>query len=188
VEQHLWDGRLVLSGTYFQSHSRDLIEFFDCTTPSPLCLTEPYGYYANLNRASVVGGELQGALQLMQDLNIAANYTYTYSEDRSPGSPTFGDELPRRPHNLANASVNYTWTPPLTTTVAARYGGRSYDDAANTIALGGYVLFDLRVAYALRDNLEVYGRVENFTGKHYETAYQYGTLSRVGYVGIRTKF
>jgi len=50
------------------------------------------------------------------------------------------------------------------------------------------VLFDLRLAYALRDNLEVYGRVENFTGKHYETAYQYGTLSRVGYVGIRTKF
>jgi vitamin B12 transporter len=188
VEQHLWDGRLVLSGTYFQSYSRDLIEFFDCTTPSPLCQTEPYGYYANLNRASVVGGELQGALQLTRELNIAANYTYTYAEDRSPGSATFGNELPRRPHNMANASVNYNWIPPLTTTVAARYGGRSYDDAANTIALGGYVLFDLRVAYALRDNLEVYGRVENFTGKHYETAYEYGTLSRVGYLGVRTKF
>ncbi len=188
VEQHLWDGRLLLSGTYFESHSRDLIEFFDCTTPSPLCLTEPYGYYANLNRASVVGGELQGTLQVTPDLHIAANYTYTHSEDRSPGAPTFGNELPRRPHDLANASVDYRWIAPFTTTVAARYGGRSYDNAANTVALGGYVLLDLRVAYALRDNLEIYSRVENLTGKHYETAYQYGTLSRVGYVGIRTKF
>jgi vitamin B12 transporter len=189
VEQHLWDGRVQLSGTYFQSHSRDLIEYVDCiTNPGPLCVPDPYGYYINVNRASVVGGELQGALKLTPDLTFAANYTYTYSEDRSPGSPTFGNELARRPHNMANASLNYSWIPPLTTTLAARYGGRSYDNAANTVALGGYVLFDLRIAYALRDNLELYGRIENFTGKHYETAYEYGTLSRVGYAGIRTKF
>jgi len=188
VEQHLWDGRLMLSATYFDQYSRDLIEFFDCTTPSPLCVTEPYGYYANIDRTSSVGGELQGSLKITPDLNLAANYTYTYAEDRSTGSPTFGNELPRRPHNLANASIDYRWTIPLTTTVAARYGGRSFDDAANSIALGGYVLFDWRVAYTLSDRLELYGRVDNVTGKHYETAYEYGTLSRVGYVGFRTTF
>jgi len=188
IEQHLWNGRLMLAATYFDQYSRDLIEFFDCTTPSPLCATEPYGYYANIDRSSAVGGELQAELKLTPDLELAANYTYTYTEDRSPGSSTFGNELPRRPHNLANASVTRHWTTPLTTTVAARYGGRSFDDAANSIALGGYVLFDLRVAYALSDRLELYGRVDNFTGKHYETAYEYGTLSRVGYLGIRTTF
>jgi vitamin B12 transporter len=178
----------MLSATYFDQYSRDLIEFFDCTTPSPLCVTEPYGYYANIDRTSSVGGELQGSLKITPDLNLAANYTYTYAEDRSTGSPTFGNELPRRPHNLANASINYRWTIPLTTTIAARYGGRSFDDAANSIALGGYVLFDWRVAYTLSDRLELYGRVDNVTGKHYETAYEYGTLSRVGYVGFRTTF
>jgi len=188
VAQHLWGSRLLLSATYFQQYSRDLIEFFDCTTPSPLCATEPYGYYANIDRTSSVGGELQAGLKITPNLGLAANYTYTYAEDRSPGSPTFGNELARRPHNLANASVDYRWTVPLTTTVAARYGGRSFDNAANSIALGGYVLFDLRTAYTLSDRLELYARVDNVTGKHYETAYEYGTLSRVGYVGIRTTF
>jgi vitamin B12 transporter len=76
----------------------------------------------------------------------------------------------------------------LSTTVATRYAGPSYDDAANDIKLGGYVLVDLRVSYALRDRLEVYARVENIADKHYETAYQYGTLGRVAYAGLRATF
>ena len=35
----------------------------------------------------------------------------------------------------------------------------------------------------LWDRLEVYARVENLTGKHYETEYQYGTLGRSAYAG-----
>ena len=38
------------------------------------------------------------------------------------------------------------------------------------------------------DRVEIYGRVENFTGKHYETNYEYGTLPRSGYVGVRATF
>ena len=72
--------------------------------------------------------------------------------------------------------------------MAARYAGRSYDDAANRIALGGYVLVDLRMSYALKDRLELYARVENAAGKHYETAFQYGTYGRVGYAGLRATF
>ncbi len=76
----------------------------------------------------------------------------------------------------------------VSTSVAARYGGRSFDDAANTIALGGYVLLDLKVSYAIMDRLEVYGRIDNATDKHYETAYQYGTYGRVGFAGMRASF
>jgi vitamin B12 transporter len=54
--------------------------------------------------------------------------------------------------------------------------------------LGGYVLVDLRAAYQVLDRLEVYARVENLTGKHYETEYQYGTLGRVAYAGVRASF
>ena len=57
--------------------------------------------------------------------------------------------------------------------MAVRYAGPSYDDAANQIKLGGYVLVDLRAAYAVLERLEVYARIENLTGKHYETEYQY---------------
>ena len=190
VEHHAWDGRVVLSAAYFNRDSRDLIEFFDCTTPStqPLCAMEPFGYYANVARASARGAELQAAVNPSDQLQLSANYTLTDAEDRSPGSATFGNQLPRRPKSSANAMATYRWPSRLSTSVGARYASRSFDDAANTIALGGYVLVDLRISYALGDRFELYGRIDNATGKHYETAYLYGTYGRVGFAGVRATF
>src|SRR5882672_11819030 len=190
VEQHGWDGRLVLSATYFNLDSRDLIEFFDCTTPKtqPLCATEPFGYYANVARASARGVELQAAVNPSDQLSLSANYTLTDAQDRSNGSATFGNELPRRPKSAANTSATYRWPSHLSATVGARYAGRTFDDAANRIALGGYVLVDLKISYALGERLELYARVDNATGKHYETAYLYGTYGRTGFAGVRATF
>jgi vitamin B12 transporter len=187
VEQHAWDRRLIMSATYFQRYSRDLIEFFNCVSLSD-CLNPSGGYYANIARASAHGVELQSTWIATDNLTLTGNYTLTDTEDKSPGTATFGNELPRRPKEMANVSAAYRWTLPLTTSVAVRYAGPSYDDAANQIKLGGYVLVDLRAAYAVLDRLEVYARIENLTGKHYETEYQYGTLGRVAYAGVRATF
>ena len=187
VEQHAWNRRLIMSATYFQRFSRDLIEFFDCASLAG-CANPSGGYYANIARAAAHGVELQSTLSVTQNLTLAGNYTLTDTEDKSPGSATFGNELPRRPKDMGNVSAAYRWTAPLTTSVAARYAGPSYDDTANQIKLGGYVLVDLRAAYKVLDRLEVYARVENLTGKHYETEYQYGTLGRVAYAGVRATF
>jgi vitamin B12 transporter len=188
IEQHAWDGRVLLSATYFQSDSHDLISFFDCTTPSGLCATEPFGFYANIARARSHGAELQAAVSPNESLSLSANFSLTETEDKSTASPTFGKELPRRPKQAANLLAAYRWPVHLTTDVALRYGGRSFDDAANDIALGGYVLLDLRASYALENHLEIYARVENATGRHYETAYQYGSLGRVAFAGVRANF
>lgn len=188
VEQHVWDGHAILSATYFQRDSRDLIAFFACTTPNGLCATEPYGYYANIARAKAHGVELQATVNATSELDLSGNYTLTDTEDRLPTSATYGKQLPRRPKQAANLLATYHWPQHLNTDVAIRYGGRSFDDAANTRELGGYVLVDLRASYALDPHLEVYGRVENVADKHYETAYQYGSLGRVAFAGIRTSF
>lgn len=188
VEQHVADGRAMLSATYFQSDSRDLIEFFDCITPNALCATRPFGYYANIARTQSHGVELQGAFNPTDQLSLSANYTYTDATDRSPGSATFGNELARRPKEAGNLSAAYHWSSRVTTSAALRYGGRDFDNAANTVALGGYVLVDVRAAYELNDNIELYGRIQNLTGKYYETAYQYGSLTRQAFAGIRAKF
>jgi vitamin B12 transporter len=185
IERHALDERLVVSATYFQRDSHDLINFFSCPAPSPLCTTEPQGFYANIARALARGVELQGAFNLSERLNLAANYTLTNAQDRSPGSPTYGEQLPNRPKNAANVSVIYRWPSLLSTTIAMRYSGPSFDDAITPVWLGGYVLWDLRVAYPLRERLEIYGRVENATNKHYETFYEYGTLGRSAYAGVR---
>ena len=187
IEQHAFDQRLIASATYFQRYSRDLIEFFNCPSLTD-CPNSFGGYYANIARAAAHGVELQSTWRATDNLTLAANYTLTDTEDKSPGSATFGKELPRRPKDMANASAAYRWTAPLTTSVTVRYAGPSYDDSANQIKLGGYVLVDLRVAYAVLDRLEVYARIENITDKHYETEYQYGTLGRVAYGGVRASF
>ena len=188
IEQHLAGGRALLAAAYFRLQSRNLIEFFDCTTANALCATRPFGYYANIERARSRGVELQAAFAATEALSLSANYTHTDATDRSPGSTTVGRELPRRPRDAGNVSASYCWPVRLSTDVAVRYGGRSFDDAANSIALGGYVLVDLRASLALRDHLEIYARIDNVTGKSYETAYQYGSFGRQAFAGLRATF
>jgi vitamin B12 transporter len=188
IEHHALQNRVVASATWFQRTSRDLISFFDCTTPSPLCATEPFGYYANVARSSAHGIELESSFKATEQVSLTANYTWTHTEDVSPGSLTQGNELPRRPADAGNADVTYVWPFRLSTAVAMRYSGPSFDDAANMIRLGGYVLLDFRTSYPINDHLEMYARVENLTDRHYEVAYQYGTLGRSAYIGARTTF
>jgi vitamin B12 transporter len=188
IERHALSDRLVVSATYFERTSRDLINFFDCTTPSPLCATEPFGYYANIERSQARGVEVVGTLKATNQLSFTGNYTFTDAQDTSPGSATYGNQLPRRPQNAANATATYLWPFRLSTTLALRYSGPSYDDAANQIRLGGYVLLDFRASLPISERVELYGRVENLTDRHYETAYQYGTLGRSAYIGARVTF
>jgi vitamin B12 transporter len=187
IENRTWNSRVLWSATYFKRSSRDLIDFFFCPSPQG-CPNPNGGYYANIDRALAHGVELQVTVTPTAELKLAANYTLTDTVDKSPGSATFGNSLPRRPKDAANASVTYRWPSLVSTSLAARYAGPSFDDSANQIELGGYVLLDVRASYPIRNGLEVYGRIENATGRHYETAYQYGTLSRVAYVGIRDTF
>ena len=190
IEQYAWEHRVMVSAAYFQRYSRDLIEFFDCTTPVGCLHPSALGYYANISRATAHGVELQGSVSPTEQITLAANYTLTDTEDQSPGSPTYGQELIRRPKNSANASAAYRWSFPLTGNIAARYAGPSFDSGpyGGRVQLGGYVLADLRMSYAIGNRLEIYARVENIAGKHYETIYEYGTLGRVAYAGMRATF
>ena len=192
VEQHLLDDRLVLSATYFGRKTTNLIDFVVCASASqPGCTTARLsngGFYDNVAKTEAEGAELQADWKATEALEFTANYTFDDDEDRSQGSPTRGDQLARRPKNTANLSAGYLWPVKLRTTVAVRYAGQSFDDAADSLLLKSYTLLDLRASYPLRPDLELYARGENLTDKHYETTYQYGTLGRAGYAGVRLSF
>ncbi len=192
IEQHALAGQLAFAATYFHRDSHDLIDFFQCPVfmgGSPQCVAAVFGgYYANIDEASSHGVELTATYKPGAGLTIAANYTRTDTENRSPGSPDFGKELVRRPRNTANAEVNYRWSSRWSAAVAERYVGRTFDDLANDHPLGGYVLTDLRLSCQLSERLELYGRIDNVTAKRYEMAYQYGTAGREGFVGVRASF
>ena len=184
VEQHVFGDRLVVQATYFGRDTRNLIQF----APTD---TYPYGAYENVAKTQAEGAELQLDWRATRALDITANYTFDDDEDRSPGSPTHGQQLIRQPKNTANLAATYVWPMKLSTSVAVRYAGNSFDtdqDTGEPVVVQTYTLVDLRASYPLREHLELYGRLENLADKHYETTYQYGTLGRAGYAGVRLSF
>ncbi|MDP9103984.1 MAG: TonB-dependent receptor [Pseudomonadota bacterium] len=185
VQQRFLGGKVDVQATYFNRDTTNLIGF----AATPACTARQFfGCYNNTARAEARGVELSGAVRPLDGLELTANYTYTDATDRSPGAATFGKDLARRPHDTANLAATYVWPVKLSTTVAVRYAGDSFDNASNTRLLKSYTLVDLRAAYPLGHGLEVYGRIENLFDKTYETAAQYGNPGRAGYLGLRAVF
>ena len=189
VEHRLFDGRAVVSAAYFERRTKNLIDFVSCFGgPAPLCATHPSGgYYDNIGKAKAKGVELSAQADLTDALTVQANYTWIDARNRAPGL-NFDNLLPRRPVREGNAEVAYRWPVKLTTAVALHYAGDRYDDAGNLRRLKGYVLWDVRAAYPLTEQIEVYGRVENLFDERYETISNYGQLGRTAYAGVRARF
>ena len=187
---HGWDagveqkfgGHFTASLTYFDRDTHNLIEF----AGFPPRADRPFGYYQNVDKANARGIEAAAAARF-GGFTLDANYTWTDAEDRSAGA-THGNDLIRRPRNIANADATYAWGFGLTTTVAVTHASHAYEDSGNTIRLGAYTLVDFRAEQPIGHGLSLFGRVENIGNTHYETAYQYGTLGRSFYGGVRAKF
>jgi vitamin B12 transporter len=188
IEQHLLSDALALSATYFGRNTRNMIDFVSCfPSTDPRCATRPFGFYDNVAKTDVEGIELGLIARIGERLRVEANYTDMDTTNRAPGS-NFGRDLPRRPDRTLNGEVTYAWPMGLTTTVAVTHAGRSFDDAANTVVVDSYTVVDLRAGFAFRDNLEVYGRLENALDEEYETIARYGTPGRAMFVGVRQSF
>ena len=63
--------------------------------------------------------------------------------------------------------------------------GDSFDDAANTARLDGYVLASVRAAMPIGERLSVYGRIDNLFDERYQVVRGYGTYGRAAFGGIR---
>lgn len=189
IEQHFFDKQLVVSATYFDRDTTNMIDFVSCWgETSPDCLARPDGYYDNFQRTNARGVELAALARLTEQLSLTVNYTNMDAENTARGTANFGHSLPRRPDETANAQVSYEWPVGLTTTVAVQHASRSFDTISNTSVLDSYTLFDFRASYAMSDSLEVYGRIENAFDEEYETVKNYGTLGRTFYAGLRQSF
>ena len=194
VQQHLFDGRLIVSATYFDRDTTNQIDYVSCAasaTPAaqPLCFVDSvrrFGYYDNTAKTQAKGVELAAAASL-GPVEVQANYTYTDATNETPGA-NFGRRLARRPEEAANLSATYVWPFRLSTTVAVQYAGESFDNASNSTRLEPYTLVDLRASYPINATLEVYGRVENVGDEHYETTRNYGVAGRGAFVGVRARF
>ncbi len=189
VTQRLVDGRIEASAVYFSRTSRDLIDFVSCfPSTTGICAGRPFGTYDNVARTRARGVELAIAVRPVEALTVQANYTYLDAENRANSSANIGKQLARRPRDTVNVVADYRWPFGLETGATLSHVGASFDDAANRNRVAGYVTADLRAAYPVTANLEVYGRVENLFDARYETVFRYGTPGRAGYAGVRLRY
>ncbi len=188
ITQRALGGAVEASATYFHRNSTDLIDFISCPVQTGICVNRPFGTYNNVRRAVSQGAELSLKLRPVEALQFQANYTYLDAQNRSTGSASFGRRLVRRPSQSVNASVDYQWAFGLSTGATVTSVGRSFDNAANTRRIPGYVLADIRASFPLFDQAEVYGRIENLFDERYETVPQFGSPGRAAYVGVRVRY
>ena len=195
IEQHLFDSKFIVGATWFDRTTTNQIIYNGCSSPStdPMCFVpgDPaaprFGYYLNVARSEAHGVEAAGALTL-GGLTVGGNYSWIVAEDRSEGSASFGNWLPRRPRHSANASASYAFGFGLEVGAALRWSGKSYDNASNARRLDDYTLVDLRAEVALSRAVKLVARAENLFDEQYMTAFRYGSLGRSLYAGIRGRF
>ncbi len=190
VEQRFFGGKLTAGATYFHRDSDNLIVFVSCfgVTGDPVCAARTSsGYYNNVAKARARGWELSLSAKPIAGLNIDANYTALEAQDLSPGA-TYDRFLVRRPKQSANVSATYVWPFGLSTTVAARRTGSTFNNAANTQRLKPHTLVDLKLSYPLSESIELYARMENVFEQTYQTVLNYGALGQASYAGVRYRF
>lgn len=175
--------------TVFRRDTRDLIGFVSCFEQvTGICENRPFGTYANIGRARAQGVEVEGGFHPVEDLGLSAAYAYIRAEDRTPGSATEGNDLARRPRHALTLSGEWRALPALALAADVRVVSKSFDDAANLVAMAGYGLLTLRASWDVSDRLALFGRVENALDEHYETAAGYATEGRAAYIGARARF
>jgi len=175
VEQSLLGGHARASATWFHRDTTNQIDF-DLGTFT----------YANIARTRAQGVELALALKPIDALTFTANYSYIDAENRVAGA-NFGKDLARRPRQTVSANIDYRFPFGLSVGSTVTHVGDSFDNAANTVRLDGYVLASVRAEMPVGERLSVYGRVDNLFDERYQVVKGYGTYGRAAFGGVRVK-
>jgi vitamin B12 transporter len=103
---------------------------------------------------------------------------------QSPRDATTGLQLPRRA--LRHGAVGVTQqVGPLSLGAELVASSLRYDDAANTVKMGGYTIVNLTAEWPLGDGVSLFARGDNVFDKNYQLAAGYSTGGAQVFVGVR---
>jgi len=183
------DRDIMLSAVYFDQTLEDEIDGF---------VFDPDSYlFTAVNKdtdSRRQGVEVVFDWQVLDGLDMAANYTYTDASETGPDGMNL-DEL-RRPRHMASLNAQYHFARDRANlNLNISYTGKQLDVFFNPITfvseyveLGSYTLVDLAGAWKLTDALEITARITNLTDEHYENLLGYSTRDRAVYAGLRGRF
>jgi vitamin B12 transporter len=138
----------------------------------------PFGCYANTARAEYSGATLT-ASHAVGGVNLGASLDL-----QNPRDLVSGKQLARRSKQHGTLSADSrvgAWL----LGAEAQFSGHRFDDAANTVRLGGYSLLNLSASTPFAKDWTLLARVDNLADKKYELARTYATAGRSFYVGVK---
>lgn len=138
--------------------------------------TVPYRYNANGGTTIHEGLEASTSLTLTDQLE--AKIAYSYSTHKFENDLKYkSNEMASAPKSTANTRLFYTPTSGLTLMGEWQYVGSYWMDNENTKKYNGYSIGNLKADYKIKENISVFGKVNNITDKRYATraTYEYGS-------------
>ena len=178
VEQHLFDGRMLVDLTYFNSTLEDeIISLFPSVEN-------------DRGKSRREGVEASARVDIGA---VAINGTYTYLDARDPDNTR---EV-RRPKHQASLDVtgNFGADDRGSFSAGLIYNGDVLDNdfrdyfnngfVAEKSRLDAYSLFRVSVSYKVTEAMEVYGRAENLFDTQYQQSISYAAPGRGVFAGVR---
>jgi len=137
-----------------------------------------FGCYASTARARYQGVTLSGSHRI-GDVTLRGSFDF-----QDPRDLATHNLLARRAQRHATLGADWRiagWT----LGAEVQTSGRRYDDAANSVKLGGYTVLNLSATTQITRDLNLVARVDNVGNKDYQFARLYATAGRTAYVGLK---
>ncbi|MEC5398545.1 TonB-dependent receptor plug domain-containing protein [Uliginosibacterium sp. H1] len=146
--------RLTVDLNLFQNRLKDLIQT-DLDNYTVVNGIAVYSY-RNVARARTRGVEAGARWQALDSLALNAAYTWTQAQDLDNGQ-----DLTRRPRNMARLGLDWEATASTALTVRARYQSDELVSTATGARSPAWTTMDLALSHALGQGLSIFGGVNN---------------------------
>lgn len=187
-------GLLPISGsvTLFTRDTDNQIDFISCFgVTDSICNDRPFGTFDNILETRAQGVEAEVTVKPSDNFTTRIAYSYIDTENRSAGSANFGNVLARQPDNVLTLSAD--WTPQIggkqiNLGSDVRLVSDSFDNAANSVRLDGFVVVRVRGSFDIGDNIQLFGRIENLFDAQYQTVANFGTPGMSAFGGLKLRY
>jgi vitamin B12 transporter len=175
LEQFIWNDRIGVGATYFQTQYKDQID-------AKQDMSSGKYVYTNTEKAETKGWEVSVQAEPLDNLVLGLTYTKLTANDLT-NEDTLGPEpLPRRAHYQMAFDVQYAFLDALVALHIGHVGPR-WD--AGKIDLKPYTLLDLSASYQIIPQTQVYVKVNNLLDEDYVEVSGYSTSRFAVYSGIK---
>jgi vitamin B12 transporter len=171
----------MIEATLFQLKIEDFIRYEDCTRVGGVCAGGSQATSINATGTTTFKGlELAASAPITERATLSATYIYTDAREQS------GIRVTRVPYNTFTLGVDAEIGADWQFAGTMRHVDNLLDRA--TVIGDNYTVFDTTLSRQIRENTELYFRVENLTDHQYQTTRGYGTSDRAFYIGVRGTF